>query len=29
MEEARERIDQLLFSQRGLMSTELTEILEL
>ena len=29
MEEARERIDKLLFSQRGLMTTELTEVLEL
>jgi len=29
MEDARERIDQLLFSQHGLMTTELTEILEL
>jgi hypothetical protein len=29
MEEARQRIDQLLFSQHGLMTTELTEIVEL
>ena len=29
MEEPRERIDQLLFSQRGLMTTELTEIIAL
>ncbi|MGH7725300.1 MAG: hypothetical protein ACREOU_07710 [Candidatus Eiseniibacteriota bacterium] len=29
MEEARERVDLLLFSQLGLMTTELTEVLEL